>query len=177
MRGNAIRNDNHSSARRREQRRGRGVGAVLAAVFALSVLGAAPAGAQDADDPADLMQGMEIFNAGCNSCHQTDGSGSAVGRSLIGIAIEQPDRLVHIESVTNGIGRMPGYADRLTADEIDAAVTYLRLTFVSDDGGIDELPNTGSEGWILALGVWLVVLGTTMVAAPAVRAATVRSTH
>jgi len=120
---------------------------------------AMPAGAQGADDPADLMAGMEVFNAGCNSCHQTDGSGSGSGRSLIDIATEEPDRSVHVASVTNGIGNMPAYEGRLTDDEIDAAVSYLRLTFVSEGTDMDELPNTGGEGWLLATGLGLVALG------------------
>lgn len=149
------------------------MGAVVA--FGLLVLGSPAAGAQDSDDPADLMQGMEVFNAGCNSCHQTDGSGSASGRSLIDIATEQPDRAVHIESVTNGIGRMPAYGDRLTENEIDAAVTYLRLTFVSGDAGIDELPNTGGEALMIAVGLGLIVVGVSMITMPRVRRAAVTS--
>jgi len=149
-------------------------GAVTAVLMMLS---SAPAGAQNGDDPADLLQGMEVFNAGCSSCHQADGSGSPSGRSLIDIAAEQPDRAVHVASVTEGIGNMPAYGDRLTESEIDAAVTYLRLTFVSDGSDLDELPNTGGEGWTFALGLGLVALGASAVATSSPSRPQARSKH
>lgn len=131
----------------------------IMALGLLAVFSTTPAGAQDADDPGDLGQGMEVFNAGCSSCHQADGSGSAAGRSLIDIAIEQPDRSVHIASVTNGIGNMPGYEDRLTDEEIDAVVSYVRLTFLSEEDPMEELPRTGLSAWLFALGFGLVGFG------------------
>ena len=130
--------------------------AVLGLLLAFS---ATPAGAQDADDPGDLGQGMEIFIGNCASCHQTDGSGSAAGRSLIDIAVEQPDRSVHIASVTDGIGNMPGYEDRLTTDEIDSVVSYVRLTFLSEEDVMEELPNTGLSSWLFLAGFALIGAG------------------
>lgn len=135
-----------------------GVG-LLSVLLMLVAFTATPAGAQDADEAGDLGQGMEVFNASCSSCHQADGSGSAAGRSLIDIVIEQPDRSVHITSVTDGKGNMPGYDGRLTVDEIDAAVSYLRLTFVSEEAPMDELPRTGLSGWLFAVGLGLVGSG------------------
>ncbi len=132
--------------------------AVVAAIVAVLGFGATPAGAQE-DDPGDLGIGMEVFDAGCASCHQLDGSGSAAGRSLIDVALEQPDRSVHVASVTNGIGNMPGYEDRLTEDEIDAVVSYVRLTFLSEDDPMDELPRTGFAGWLLVVGLAMVGAG------------------
>lgn len=149
----------------------------IAAFGLLTAFSATPAGAQGTDDPGDLGQGMEVFNAGCSSCHQTDGSGSAAGRSLIDIAIEQPDRSVHIASVTNGIGNMPGYEDRLTVEEIDAAVSYVRLTFLSEEDPMEELPRTGLSGWLFALGFGLVGSGgiAVLAAEPALRRIPVRT--
>lgn len=138
----------------------RPIGALVAvAVTVLLALGATPAAAQDTDDPGDLGIGMEVFNNGCSSCHRADGTGSSAGRSLIDIALEQPDRSVHIASVTNGIGNMPAYEDRLTADEIDAAVSYLRLTFLSEEDPMEELPRTGLSAWLFVAGFALVAVG------------------
>ena len=137
----------------------------VSAIAAVLALTAAPAGAQDIDDPADLGIGMEIFNAGCTSCHLVDGTGSAAGRSLIDVALEQPDRSVHIASVTNGRGNMPSYEGRLTEDEIDAAVTYVRLTFLSEEDPMEELPRTGLSEWIFAAGFGLVGAGVAAVLA------------
>ncbi len=115
---------------------------------------------------------MEVFNGGCSSCHQADGSGSAAGRSLIDVALEQPDRSVHVASVTNGLGNMPAYADRLTEAEIDAAVSYVRLTFLSEGDAMDELPNTGLDAWLFVVGLGLIASGGAAVLAtePALRA-------
>lgn len=132
---------------------------ICAALGVFVAFPASPAGAQDTDDPGDLGQGMEVFNSGCSSCHQADGSGSTAGRSLIDAAVEQPDRLVHVASVTNGIGNMPGYADRLTEAEIDAAVSYVRLTFLSEEDAMEELPNTGLNAWLFVVGLGLVASG------------------
>lgn len=144
--------------------------AVLA-LLALTLLFAPAAGAQDEDDPADLGLGMEIWNGGCSGCHQTDGSGSSAGRSLIDIALEQPDRSVHVASVTNGIGNMPGYEGRLTEDEIDAVVSYVRITFRSEEDPMEELPRTGVESWLFVTGFSLIAVGAgaLSIAAPAQR--------
>lgn len=138
---------------------------VVVGLVLIALIQAPAAGAQGGDDPADLLQGMEVFTSSCNSCHGDDGSGSLVGRSLIDIAIEQPDRSVHVESVTNGRDDMPAFGDRLTADEIDAAVTYVRLTFVSDGSDLGELPNTGNGRLPAALGLALVLVGGALVVA------------
>ena len=150
---------------------------LLVASSMLVAFSATPAGAQDADDPGDLGQGMDIFNGGCSSCHQADGSGSAAGRSLIDLALEQPDRSVHVASVTNGLGNMPGYEDLLTVDEIDAAVTYVRLTFLSEEDAMQELPNTGLDAWLFVVGLGLIASGgaAVLAAEPALRRLPVRS--
>lgn len=102
----------------------------LVALAALFVL-AAPVGAQsDTDDPAQVAEGMVIFESNCAGCHGADGTGNT-GRDLTDIALEQPDRSVHITSVTEGIRNMPAFGERLSADEIDAVVSYVRLEFAS----------------------------------------------
>lgn len=109
----------------------------------VGVLGLASLGAQGAtDDPAQLEAGMAIFETNCAGCHGADGTGSSAGRPLIGIADQEPDRLVHIASVTDGKGTMPAWGDVLEPDEIDSVVSYLRLTFVADSADA-ELAVTG----------------------------------
>ena len=64
-------------------------------------------------------------------------------------------------SVTDGRGNMPAFGENLSADEIDAAVSYVRATFVSET----ELAVTGSEtswlvlGAITLLGAGFVLVG------------------
>ena len=61
------------------------------------VFGAQAAFAQSAtDDPALLAEGQAVFEATCAGCHGADGMGTQQGRSLIDVAQQQPDRLVHI---------------------------------------------------------------------------------
>lgn len=131
------------------------------------------ASAQDGvDDPAQVEQGMAVYESNCVSCHISDGTGSAAGRPLTDIAMQEADRAVHVASVTNGKGNMPAWGGTLSADEIDAVVSYLRLEFVSEAAAEDttaeedtnaaeepaeELAVTGSEVelFLIAAGVLL----------------------
>jgi mono/diheme cytochrome c family protein len=134
---------------------------VFAALFAIDGAWAQEGG----DDPAQLEAGMAVFEQSCASCHMSDGTGSLAGRSLIDIATIQPDRAVHTASVTDGLNDMPSFAASLSAEEIDVAVTYARLTFVSEqpaseDDAQDELAVTGTNTTVAAFGAGaLLVLG------------------
>jgi len=86
------------------------------------------------DDPAHLPLGEAVFAAKCAGCHGSSGAGSERGRGLIDIAVEEPDRSVHIASVTYGIGEMLLRPGLLTPEEIDAVVSYVRLSLVAEDG-------------------------------------------
>lgn len=138
----------------------RPVGAAVAAAIGLA-LGLSPAAVSaqsETDDPALLESGEDVFVESCAGCHGEDGLGTDFGRPLIGIAGQEPDRLVHIASVTDGKGGMPAFGDALSADDIDAAVTYARLTFVSEQEA-DTLPMTGPAEVIAFVGGALVVGG------------------
>jgi mono/diheme cytochrome c family protein len=104
----------------------------------------------EVDDPAEVEAGMAVFETNCSGCHGVGGTGSNTGRSLIGVASQEPDRSVHISSVTNGKGTgMPAWGERLSEDEISAAVSYVRLTFVAQAEA--ELAVTGYNSYGLAL--------------------------
>ncbi len=140
------------------------VGAVLMAAALL----VSPVGAQGAeDDPAQVEAGMAVYEASCAGCHGADGMGSDRGRSLTDVAGEA-DRAVHFASVANGKTGMPPFGDNLSAEEIDAAISYVRLTFVSESAEpaaeemeeMEELPATGAESLYLAMfGAVLLSLG------------------
>lgn len=133
-----------------------GVVAALALSFMASP---SPAEAQgNVDDPALLEQGEAVFSASCAGCHGADGAGTNAGRPLIGIVDQEPDRLVHIASVTDGKGGMPAFGDSLSDEEIDAAVAYVRLTFVAERS-VDELPNTGLATELFAAAAALIAAG------------------
>ncbi len=141
---------------------------VAPALAALAVFGAAGgASAQDSgDDPALVDEGAVIYESSCAGCHGADGEGTGFGRSLIGVAEQQPDRTVHLASVANGIRNMPEFSSDLDDQQIDAVVSYVRLTFVAaqaDDGEDaaeetrDELPRTG--GTLTLAGIALALIG------------------
>lgn len=117
---------------------------------------AAPANAQGADDPAEVEAGQVIFESNCAGCHAVDGTGSQTGRPLTDVATEA-DRSVHIESVTNGKGPMPAFGDRLSTEEISAAVSYVRLSFVSEAAAPPE-PEPADEPELARTGVETPVL-------------------
>lgn len=118
------------------------------AIFLFSLQAAPDAQARaQGDDPAQVEAGQEVFETTCAACHGIDGTGGDLGRDLTGVA-DEADRAQHIASVTEGKGFMPAQGDQLSAEEIEQAVSYVRLTFVADeaDDGTEESEATdGSE--------------------------------
>jgi mono/diheme cytochrome c family protein len=69
--------------------------------------------------------GKAIFaSQGCGSCHALADANAtgAVGPSL---DESQPSQELVVERVTNGLGGMPAFADKLTAEQIDAVAEYV----------------------------------------------------
>lgn len=149
----------------RQLRTGWSVAAVLSLAFVL--LGATGAGAQSVDDSIEQLEAGEVvYAANCAGCHSLDGTGSDRGRPLIGIAGQEADRTIHFASIKDGKGNMPPFGDRLSDDEIDAATSYVRLTFVpeaaeateadaaaatTEAGGVEELAVTGAPSSMLVI--------------------------
>lgn len=136
------------------------LGQVAVLTLIVGAFGIAHVGAQGStDDPAQVEAGMVVFETNCAGCHGVDGTGSNTGRDLTDVATEQADRLVHVGSVTNGKGGMPAFGGRLEGDEIDAAVSYVRLTFVSAAAQEPELAVTGRTTSSLLLVAFATLLG------------------
>lgn len=151
------------------------VGLTAILTLLVGLLGITSATAQSAaDDPAQVEAGMGVYEGNCAGCHGVDGEGSDRGRPLTGIASQEADRTVHIASVTEGKGSMPPFGERLSAEEIDQAISYLRLTFVpaeeaevtTTDAAADEteeaaaeLPVTGSSSYLYGLAGLTLLLG------------------
>lgn len=129
---------------------------ILAMLF--TAIGSVAVSAQSADNPADVDAGKEVYANSCAGCHGAEGEGSDSGRALTDIATQQPDRTVHIASVTDGKGGMPAFGANLTAEEIDASISYVRLTFQTAAGD-DELPLTGLNGALPFFGAGLLAFG------------------
>jgi len=84
--------------------------------------------AEEGTESAADLNGQELYEARCASCHGADGVGTR-GPDLVGIAETQPDTQVAIDQVINGGNGMPAFGARLSAEEIEATVDYIYATF------------------------------------------------
>jgi mono/diheme cytochrome c family protein len=71
------------------------------------------------------------YKTNCVSCHGRDGRGSAVGRSLHAAdfhsaQVQQQSDVQLADVVADGRGNMPAFGTRLSKDQIDALVKYIR---------------------------------------------------
>ena len=99
------------------------VGPVLALA---SLLGAACSQAPSKPSDPVLSMGYDVFQANCAACHGTTGDG-AVGPKLKGVVSGRfPNIADQVEVITNGRNTMPGWKDRLTAEQIEAVARYER---------------------------------------------------
>src|ERR1700746_242670 len=71
------------------------------------------------------------YKTNCVSCHGQDGRGSAVGKSLHAadfhsaqVQQQSDEQLANV--IAEGRGNMPAFATRLSKDQIDALVKYIR---------------------------------------------------
>ena len=92
-----------------------------ATLFAVSV--AAPAFAQGA--------GAATYKAKCQMCHGADGQPTTTGKMMKAQPFNSPamksaSTATLIASVTNGKGKMPAYAGKLSDSQIKEAVEYVR---------------------------------------------------
>jgi len=101
---------------------------LLATTLATAVLAstASLAFGQSADNSA-----ASLYKTSCASCHGPDGRGSAVGKSLHAADFYSPqvqkqsdEQLAAV--IAQGRGNMPPFGTRLSKDQIDALVKYLR---------------------------------------------------
>jgi mono/diheme cytochrome c family protein len=94
-------------------------GLVLALIIALT----SPLRAQD--DAA-------LYKAKCASCHAADGSGNTPAGTKLGVkAFSDPEVVKHSDAQWTGFtkkgkGKMPAYEGKLTEDQINALVKYMR---------------------------------------------------
>ena len=76
--------------------------------------------------------GADLFKAKCAMCHSADGSGSSAMGKRFGVRdLRSPDvqgqsdaRLTEI--ITNGKDKMPAFGARLSGDDIQNLVAYIR---------------------------------------------------
>jgi cytochrome c6 len=103
----------------------------IAAVCFLAAGMASPAFGQDAGAPgADA--GAQVFKSKCQRCHGTDGMSHTFEGKMSGAAVLTDPKIVAMPDadlvavVTNGRKKMPAFGKKLTADQIQAVVGYVR---------------------------------------------------
>jgi cytochrome c6 len=72
-----------------------------------------------------------LYKTNCASCHGPDGRGSAVGKSLHAAdfhspQVQQQSDEQRAKVIADGRGNMPPFGTRLSKDQIDALVKYIR---------------------------------------------------
>jgi len=97
---------------------------LIAILSLLSVGLAAPAVAQ--------QNGEATYKAKCAMCHGADGTGNTpIGRNMKLRSLKSPEDLKATDAelfkqTKDGVGRMQGYAGKLTDAQIKDVVTYIR---------------------------------------------------
>ena len=73
-------------------------------------------------DPANL------YKAKCAACHGADGTGKSTMKNtnLRAPEVQKKSDAQLLDATANGIGKMPGYKDKLSKDQIASLVTYMR---------------------------------------------------
>lgn len=81
---------------------------------------------------AHAQSGADTYKAKCQMCHAADGSGNTpAGKAMKALPLNSPDLIKAsdaqlIAATTNGKGKMPAYATKLTAAQITDTITYIR---------------------------------------------------
>lgn len=94
------------------------------AVFLLAASVAAPAFAQSS--------GADIYKAKCAMCHGADGLGTTpAGKMMKAVSFKDPAIVKASDSdliaaITNGKNKMPAYQGKLSGEEIEAVIGYVR---------------------------------------------------
>jgi mono/diheme cytochrome c family protein len=87
--------------------------------------GPAPTEPAPEEPQGDAAAGEEVFaSAGCGGCHVLEAAGSSgsVGPNL---DESKPDAALVVERVTNGMGAMPSFSDRLDEKQIHDVAAYV----------------------------------------------------
>lgn len=117
-------------------------------------------------DPAagSLVEGRELYTADCAACHNSQGSGGALGRDYFAPALYDATPLQVAEAIRVGPGTMPVFGPQtIDQRDLDSIVRYTEyLKDPPNPGGL-ELGRVGPvpEGFV----AWFVGLGALLLAA------------
>jgi mono/diheme cytochrome c family protein len=92
--------------------------------------------------PPELAEGHSLYGQFCAACHGTDGEGGLGGPvANINMSAAELDEIIR-----NGVGSMPGFADRMSDAEIDALVAFSEALAAGVTFEIQETTTTTSSG-------------------------------
>lgn len=107
----------------------------------------------------DLARGNRLYSANCASCHNSAGSGGALGQAVFAPAVHQATPLQVAEAVRVGPGAMPAFSETTLNDQqLDDLVRYVEfLDDPVDRGGlplgrVGPIPE-GLVAWVVGLGL------------------------
>ena len=83
-------------------------------------------GLAEMSDNDQLQRGETVYAVHCAICHGRSGLGDTAVALAGRMRVAYPDASDQIAVVADGRGTMPGFLDRLTADEIEAVVAFTR---------------------------------------------------
>ena len=112
----------------------------------------------------DLALGNQLYTANCAACHNSAGSGGALGQAVFAPGVRQATPVQIAEAIRIGPGAMPVFGpDTLDDHEVDSVVRYLEYLRQADDRGGAPLGRLGPvpEGMV----AWVVGLGPMLLAA------------
>lgn len=89
----------------------------------------------DADVPALIAAGHEVWTTFCAACHGATGAGGGSGPSLVGNGDLAASGAV-IRQILNGGGDMPGFGQFLDDDDVAAVATYVRMSWGNQFGAV-----------------------------------------
>ena len=127
-------------------------------------LGEGPAIPRVDPEEGSLVEGRELYTAFCAACHNSQGSGGALGRDYFAPSLFEATPVQTAEAVRVGPGAMPVFNERtINRAALDAIVRYVEyLKDPRDRGGL-SLGRVGPvpEGFV----AWVVGLGALLLAA------------
>ena len=112
----------------------------------------------------DVALGRTLYASNCLACHGAGGQGASVGGGAVAPTLDQASAVQIAESVRIGPGVMPPFTEeQLSPADLDSLVRYLLFLRTPEDRGGLGLGHVGPVvegliGWLLGLGVLLVVI-------------------
>lgn len=130
-------------------RRGCRSGVVMVGAFTLALVLAACSSddsARSGSTGASASSGADVYATSCASCHVADGSGGQGPAIGDGKAAAKYSDAEMVRLVTNGRAAMPAFSSKLSTDEIDDVVAFVRTALGTESGPSTTSKETSARG-------------------------------